>query len=241
MGIPNRLCITIQPVLVSRDILVNFIKQVLLQLAYSLAVLSVMQIVTAEERIMTDNQKYLTEAKQYATLFIETKDPDFLKQAYETLSGVEVLCEQAPDFRLELRAMSLKAWLKLIVFLDESLDPEFNPDDVPSLLVEPPVASDGVIHRPGTDPVKISDPDKRAEYEKAIIMNRKKAENYSRQIDLRRLDKRIVARFKDYIRSCYTELPMDQLQWENAIENSIKNNTRQQSLIKQLAAVDETQ
>lgn len=183
---------------------------------------------------MTDNQKYLKKAQAYAKEFAETKDPECLKQAYLTLEDVLLLEEDNSEIRGQLRKDSLYLWLQLMELLDQFLDPNFDPEDVPARAVQPPPTSEGVLYPPGADPAKIDDPMARAHYEKAIADNNAKIANYSFQTKLRRLDERITLRAEEFIRNFFTSAAGDQEELKAAIDGMIKTPRRKEELLERV-------
>ena len=186
------------------------------------------------EKTMNENQKYLKEAGELAKQFEEKPEPELLKQASLALENVLLLEEDQPNTRDRLRADALYLWLQLIQLLDRFLDPNFNPEDVPELAIQPPPTSKGVVYPPGADPALIDDPKARAEYKKAIADNEAKTAHYNLQTKLRRLDERIMPRAEDFIRNFYTPAPGDQTELKTAIDKTIKSHRRKADLLKLL-------
>lgn len=208
-------------------------RKIILSAISLLAILTVNCILTAE-KTMNENQKYLNEAREFANQFEEKPEPELLKQAYLALENVLLLEEDQPNTRDRLRADALNLWLHLIQLLDRLLDPNFNPEDVPELAIQPPPTSQGVVYPPGTDPALIDDPKARAEYKKAIADNEAKTAHYTLQTKLRRLDERITTRAEEFIRNFYTPAPGDQTELKTAIDKTIKNPHRKANLLKLL-------
>lgn len=179
---------------------------------------------------MTENQKYLREAQAHAKEFENQLDPELLKQAYLALENVLLPEENDPKISGQLRTDSLHLWLYLIQLIDHYLDPNFNPNDVPEQLVQPPPTSEGVVYRPGVDPALIDDPKMRIQYEKAIAANEAKTNHYVLQIKLRRLDERITPRAEKFIQNFYTSDPCDQEELKTAIDKIIKKPERKRKL-----------
>jgi len=183
---------------------------------------------------MNENQKYLKEAREHAKGFEDNLEPELLEQAYLALENVLLLEEDDPKIRGQLRTDSLYMWLHLIQLLDHSLDPDFNPDDVPERAVQPPPTSEGVVYPPGADPALIDDPRARAEYEKAIAANNAKTTHYVLQTDFRRLDESITPLAEEFIQNFYTPTPGDQKELKTVIDEIIKDPRRKADLLKLL-------
>lgn len=203
-------------------------------LAISLLIILNVTCILTVEKPMNENQKYLKEAREHAREFEDKAEPELLKQAYLALENVLLLEEDDPKVRGQLRADSLYLWLRLIGLLDSSLDPNFDPDDVPEMTVQPPPTSKGVVYPPGADPALIDDPKARAEYKKAVADNRAKAIRYELQTDLHRLEERVTPRAETFIRNFYTPAQGDQKELKTAVDKNIKDHKRKADLLKLL-------
>ena len=184
---------------------------------------------------MNENEKSLEEARAQAKDFEEGLDPGLLEEAYLSLRDVLLLEEEDSRIRGRLRMESLHLWLHLLALLDNLLDPDFDPDDVPPRAVEPPPTSDGVELRPGADPAKITDPKARAEYRKAIAAHAERTARYERQTDLRRLDEEITPLAEEFIQNFYTPASRDQEELKSAVDEVIKDPKRKAALRKLLS------
>ena len=181
---------------------------------------------------MTENYKYLHEAQTAANGFEEKRAPELLRQAYSALANVSLSAEKDFPDRIQLRKTVLHRWLCLLAQLDRHLDPNFNPEDMPQLVVAPPITKGDVLHRPGVNPVKIKEPQARAQYEAAIAANQTKSVNYNLQTDLRRIDERINHRIKIFIMDSYAATIDDQREINLAIESDIQSPQRKAQLLK---------
>ena len=180
---------------------------------------------------MTENKKYLKQAQQLINAFESEKEPERLNEASMALENINLIQEYDLPTRHRVRAECLALHLTLLQILDKYIDPNFNPEDVPVMVVQPRL-SDGRVLRPGVDPAKISDPQDRAEYEKAIAENRAKAKNYRLQSELRRLNERLPARAEEFIREAFTSSDEDQKELKSAIDAKIENPARKADLMK---------
>ncbi len=185
----------------------------------------------AEIKAMTDNEKFLNSARADMKAFEVEREPERLRAGYMALENVELAQEASPESRKALRATVLSLWLDLLHILECTLDPAFNPDDLPENAVQPPPGAGGVLYPPGADPALIEDAMARAEYEKAIAANRTKADQYRLQINLRRLDERITPRAEAFIRHAYTCHPDHRREVKAAILKTIRDAKRQASLL----------
>ena len=183
---------------------------------------------------MTENERYLKEAQTLAHEFEEQLEPERLRDAGMTLANVVLADEHDLKTRTQLRAKSLRLWLHLLDLLDRSLDPNFDPSDVPEKLVQPPPSPDGEVLRPGADPARIADPQARGEYEKAIAANRAKNKNYRIQLQLQRLNQQLTPQAETFIRNSYSSAIGDQKELSAAIDEVVKHPARKTQLAKLL-------
>ena len=181
---------------------------------------------------MTENEKHLKEAQKKVKEFETKKESERLREAYISLENVYLPQEYDAATRTRLRRDSLMLWLEMIRLLDENIDVEFNSDDVPKTVIQPPPSANGAVYSPGADPSKIDNPTDRAEYEKAIAANRAKAENYRLQTHLRRLNEQIPPRAETFIRDSYIDSADDQKEVKNAIDTIIEKPERKADLMK---------
>jgi hypothetical protein len=194
------------------------------------AVLIVACAATAKAKSMTQNQRYLHEAQQRASEYETEKDPERLREASVALDNVIVGQEQDPDLQAQVRRDCLSLWLHLIQLLDLTLDRNFDPKQVPNKLVQPPPTNGGVVYPPGADPALIDDPRARAEYEREILANRKKIQDYRIQVHLARLKDRIPEQAAAFIRANYSSAEPDQEELKKAIKETITDPDRKKEL-----------
>lgn len=183
--------------------------------------------------VMSENEKYLKTAREKIEAFKTEMEAERLRESSMALGNVILAKEHNAEDRKKLRSESLNLWLTLLQIIDKNLDPNFDPKDVPSMSVIPP-ASGGVAYPAGADPALIADPQARAEYEKAIADNRKKAVNHRLQIQLKRVSERVTPRAENFIRNSFNDSPEDQEELRTAIEEKIEKPERKANLLKLL-------
>ncbi len=149
--------------------------------------------------------------------FEETGDPAALRRAADLLEQMDLRAAEDLAGRRELRRSALDAWVRLLNLIDEKLDPEFDPDDLPELSVQPP-AEHGVQFPPGIDTAAITDPVAARAYEKAMEENRRKAQVYNLQHLLRRLEAKASAAIEDLVKEAYLPIPYDQQELESTLK-----------------------
>jgi hypothetical protein len=189
---------------------------------------------TNKSMMTTENEKYLKEAQKRVKEFEKESEPERLREASMALENVVLEQEYDAKIRTRLRSECLNLWLEMVAILDRRLDPEFDPEDVPENLVQPPPTSKGVIYPPGADPALLDDPKAREEYEKAIAANNAKINNYRVQTHLKRLNDEIPPRAAEFITNSYTDSDADQKEVKAAIERLIENPARRVEFSKLL-------
>lgn len=176
---------------------------------------------------------FIAQASAALAAFEQQKEPQRIQDAGDRLREVRLADESDPQKQRVLRKDTLVLWLSLFAAIDGSLDPQFDPKDVPQVRVQPP-RSDGVVFPPGVDPSLLKDPAARSEYERIIAENDKKAEQYSLQIKLRRLDERLWPKLEAFVRTAYSTStePDDQREVLDVLQAIIKNPQRADRLRK---------
>ena len=109
------------------------------------------------------NAVLLDKAKSRMKEFESNPEAEFLREASIALDNVNQLLEHDAKVRAQLRADCLSAWLRLLAILDRSIDPKFDPKDLPETRVQAPADLN-------------DNPKARAEFEKANAANRAKAD-----------------------------------------------------------------
>jgi hypothetical protein len=166
--------------------------------------------------------------------FEEKKEPLRLQEAADLLEGIDLAKEADAMKRLVLRRETLETWLALVALIDKNLDPNFNPQDVPSVSVIPPRVGN-VAYPPGADPKLIGDPQARQQYEAALKKNKEHAEQYRIQTWLRRFDQSLSPKVERFVRMSYTTVPGDQREVNETVKKLIKNPQRASTLTRAAA------
>jgi lipoprotein-anchoring transpeptidase ErfK/SrfK len=184
------------------------------------------------------NGKHMSEttARAAAQLaeFEQKKEPFCLQAASDLLERIDLAKEADAMKRLALRRETLETWLALVALIDRNLDPNFNPQDLPSTGVAPPRVGN-VSYPPGADPKVIADPQARQRYEEALKQNTQKAENYRIQTWLKRFDESISPKAERFVRMSYTTVPGDQREVTETVKKLIKNPQRASALTRAAA------
>jgi hypothetical protein len=211
------------------------IKTALFLTITAMTILIAASLLTRTHQFMTtENEKYLKEAQTHVKEFEKQAEPERLREAYMALENVVLEQEYDAKIRNRLRQNCLTLWLEMVAILDRRLDPEFDPEDVPQNLVQPPPTSKGVVYPPGADPALIDDAKAREEYEKAIAANNAKINNYRLQTHLKRLNEQIPPRAAEFIENSYTASGDDQKEVKTAIDRLLENPARQLEFSKLL-------
>jgi hypothetical protein len=103
------------------------------------------------------------------------------------------------------RRRKMLLWLRGWEDLEGSIDPDFDPADVPFRNLSPP----GGRYRSGIRPDAIPEPDVREAYEALLERNRRKAEVYGEQTRLRRLRGQFRDRLREVAVRAYGPSPAD--------------------------------
>jgi lipoprotein-anchoring transpeptidase ErfK/SrfK len=184
------------------------------------------------------NGKHMSEttARAAAQLaeFEQKKEPLCLQAASDLLERIDLAKETDAMKRLALRRETLETWLALVALIDRNLDPNFNPQDLPSTGVAPPRVGN-VSYPPGADPKVIADPQARQRYEEALKQNTQKAENYRIQTWLKRFDESLSPKAERFVRMSYTTVPGDQREVTETVKKLIKNPQRASALTRAAA------
>ena len=81
-----------------------------------------------------------------------------LENAIHTLANIDLSRLRDPTRYFAVRHQSAQAWLAALREIDRSLDPNFDPKDVPAVSIVPPRIK-GVGYPSGVDPKAIPDPE----------------------------------------------------------------------------------
>ncbi len=166
------------------------------------------------------------------TEFEESKEAEALERAANILAGVNIRDAKDLAGRRELRRGALHGWIALLNAIDKYLDPDFDPDDVPALSLEPTQVL-GHRYPPGADPEAIADLAARHAYETAIETNSEKAQAYNLQVKLRRLDETATRLVETLARISYLPIPLDQEELAAALE-LVQQSERKSALRKSM-------
>lgn len=183
---------------------------------------------------MLNNIDYLNLAAKEITAFQSKKELEHLRAASMSLMNVDLRTEIKPESRKLIRIKCLKLWMELLQIIDQNIDPKFNPNEQPVLIISPP-EENGIQLRPGADPKLIKDPKLRQEYELAIEKNRKYADYFRFQKQINDINLEAQHSAEDFIRGFYSSTIIDQSELKSAIDKQITNENRKMELYKLLA------
>jgi hypothetical protein len=145
--------------------------------------------------------------------FDVTHNPELLQDA---LDMIEAVHQNMPISEGDPRKQVLSHWIRFLAALDQRIDPKWDPEDVPETGITPP-PSHGVAYPSGVDPAVISDPAVRAQYERDLDASKAKAERYSVQLALHRLDERAVDLMGRFLAEQYIGSPTDWQEFEELL------------------------
>lgn len=175
-----------------------------------LAALTTDKIIKSNSRVLDLSQDFVQTALAHADSFdLETEWFLLMYLRYPTreieLSNDEIIERNS---RVEL-------WLHLLRRLEKEKDPEFDPNDLPTLNVTPPDGSNGIA---GMSPESIQDPELRENYKKAIRANSVKTEYFSNQVRLRQNESSIIDNGIKYISLMYSQNPFNSTELRSLLE-----------------------
>lgn len=160
--------------------------------------------------VIDDYSRYRATTEKYATETLDKVDGMPLKIEFGLLVYVrheltEEAVKVADDKSLnQARRQKTGRWLDAWKRLQQGIDKNWDPEDLPYRNLAPPRAT-GLPS--GVAPEAIKDPKLRAEYEAALETNRQKNEEYKRQSRLRKLKKRFTSKIEKFIVTAYSTPP----------------------------------
>lgn len=150
-------------------------------------------------------EKYAIETLEKAERIPANIEFDLLRYVRPKFDEAAVQLVDERSVRQERRRKILR-WLDAWKRLEQAIDPDWDPEDLPFENIAPPI---GTGLPSGVCPRAIKDPELRAEYEAAIEANRKKNEEYKRQRMLRKVKRRFSPRLEKTIVTAYSRPPHD--------------------------------
>ncbi len=161
--------------------------------------------------------------------FEKTKDVTNLENAIRAAEQIDISKLTEVQKEAQLRHRTVKLWLGILAAIDRSLDPKFDPNDLPEESITPPPS--GAIEYPSAiDPSAIRDPVVRAQYEKALKENSQKAEHYRLQTKLRRLNPHATVDVDRFLTNYYTDSAADHADLESLLGELKLSSWRRQHL-----------
>lgn len=161
--------------------------------------------------------------------FDKAQDLALLQTAGAKLESVDL--SQAPGGRqrVALRAAVMAAWAAILSRVDAAR-PAVEPDDPPVTRVFARTPPGMPTYPPNIDPKQIADPQVRAEYEKDLEANRRKAQLTQRHWDVKALDTEVSQGARRFVRRFYTTAPADQLELHDILEKAKLGAARRKQL-----------
>ena len=174
---------------------------------YAFLILTAVETLASEP--FDDNRQYEL-ARRYAWKGLEKAGMIPLEVEINLLQYVEADLAAYRGARSEEwaqeRTVHMKLWFQAWERLLGSIDPTWDPDDLPASSVSPPSAT-GLPA--GVMPEAIKDPHLRAQYKAAVEANREKSAYYRQQYRIRKLDRRFSPKAERYIITAYSQPPPD--------------------------------
>jgi hypothetical protein len=170
-------------------------------------------------------------ARAAVVKYDQSPDLALLRQSGEKLEGVDLLVIAGLPERQEARLQTLVTWMVILARVDAAKDPNFDPDDKPVTRVMPPQKPGEPAYMPGVDPEQVRDPTQRAQYQRAIEENGKKAERGQVQWSVQALDMEVTEGAARFIKRYYTKAPVDRQELSRTLEKVGIGPQRQQAIL----------
>lgn len=168
-----------------------------------------------------DDRQYSL-ARKYALLALQEPDAIPLEMEVALVGYVmsDMVIPSAPRGQEweQQRKMDMEVRFHAWKRLTDAIDPTWDPNDLPLINVPLSLGAGGEA---GGNPKHIKDPKLRAEYEAAIEKNRQKAERYSKQHRLRKLEKRFKRTAERYIVRAYSKPPFNLTELKQYLKNYV--------------------
>jgi hypothetical protein len=130
----------------------------------------------------------------------KTRDPEALRNVADQIVREDGAIPPDPAAALAQGRLRLKLWLVVFSRLHRDVDPDFDPDQPPSMTVAPPKIG-GTQFPPGVRPTDLPDPEARRQYEEAVAANARRLEQFRVQLKLAELHDSLIERAIDSLRN----------------------------------------
>jgi len=159
--------------------------------------------------------------------FEAEQDPTLV---YEALDLIEATERSLPAGDTATRKQALSRRLRFFVALDRTIDPTWNPENIPVRGVSPPLTH-GIVYSSGeVDAATIPNPAVRAEYERALKASKDYERWYNMQFQLRRIDERAMRFVERLLAERYTKSEEDRQEFEALLAVSSVDEQRKARL-----------
>lgn len=159
--------------------------------------------------------------------FEKEQEPTLVHEALDAIEAAE-RGMRAGDMAARKQALSRR--LSFFAALDRSIDPMWDPEDIPVKGVTPPLLHGAIYGSGEVDPATIPDPSVRAEYERALKANKDYQKRYDVQLQLRRIDGRATRFVERLLAERYTDSPADRGELEELLASSSVSDARKKQL-----------
>lgn len=134
--------------------------------------------------------------------FKEREDIQALTKAIAALKALESYERPDANEWASVRKSQAELWVRAIQMIDAKSDRDFNFDDVPEMNIAAPGP-----YPSGISPASIKEPELREQYEQAIAANKRKANKYLFQHELKAIKSGIFKEAKEYLVALYAAFP----------------------------------
>jgi len=133
----------------------------------------------------------------------------------------------------QVRRQKARRWVDAWKRLNDAIDKDWDPEDLPEESVAPP---DATRLPSGVAPEEIDDPKLRAEYEAAIKANRQKNEEYKKQLRLRRLKKRFSPKIEKFLVTAYSTPPYNMQELGKYLRDYVDDEELRATILEAVAS-----
>ena len=155
---------------------------------------------------MSDAQGAIrSEATATLRQYDETRQSALLRQAGDQISREDGSAPPDPAQARRVGLDRVALWAELLARFKRDLDPDFDPDNAPTMQIMPPLIGNMQLP-PGVPPSAITDPALRRKYEQDIAANKTRTARYADQNRLHEAHMAVLERAEDSVRDAHEKL-----------------------------------
>ena len=146
-----------------------------------------------------------SEATATLRRYDETRQAAMLQQAGDQISRDDGTAPPDPALARRIGQDRVVLWAELLARFKRDLDPDFDPDNAPTMQIMPPLVGNMQLP-PGVPPSAITDPALRHKYEQDIAANKTRIARYAEQNRLHEAHVAMLERAEDSVRDAHDKL-----------------------------------